>query len=521
MPKWVRDTASQMRDEFGSSVRKEAVKWSGVLGVSFVAGTTAMLTSENGSNLVREFWERNDGDTVWQPDPVRPAMHVTGLEGYAIDLSAQAVPVVLGSIEGSTGDPASMTQAPDAPVLQVTAYRDQGDSIWVDGDAPVLYNSDAHDSTAILVDTAGGDFSSPQYHADTIGAIERDSIGGNVAALDSGAVVDVIMAYKGLNGGWSEFDTLRGVAVTTELVQPDKFKPAAWNDTIHYEDFSQGAPVAFSTTREQSSGLPTGFTLMMSESGLANDCLGGLATSYSDDCKGLDSIQDGANGQLSPPWVWELATVAGGGGSMRWNFDFSAGNGTGAPASTVNRLYFRITMYHSTNFSFHPLSWKWWNLNQIDNGYFQLWYTAPFLFDGIDNLPDSEDGCKHHEANNWNALYPGDTIGPQINGMGTCTKLGLGGTNEVGKWQHFWWCIDYSPPSGSRVFSFGVVDADVEGIAGYHDNHTVWTDGDTVFEGLLWNGTIGGGANPSTEEVRQYFDDMLIMTGSSGTCIAP
>lgn len=114
---------------------------------------------------------------------------------------------------------------PNAPSITATVYRDQGDSLWVDGGAFSGSGGDTHDSTYIKIDSTGG---GKAYHLDTLGAIERDSVGGNVAALDSGAVVDVIMQYKGASGGWSAPDTSVGVVMATTVP----------TDTIYYHNFS-------------------------------------------------------------------------------------------------------------------------------------------------------------------------------------------------------------------------------------------------------------------------------------------
>ena len=118
-----------------------------------------------------------------------------------------------GGSAAKGGVTAAAVGPPNTPVVEATVYRQEADSIWIAGGTFTGSGSDTHAQTYIWVDTSGGTFSPPKYHGDTIGAQERDSIGGNLAALDSGAVVDIIIAYEGTSGGWSAPDTLLGVTL--------------------------------------------------------------------------------------------------------------------------------------------------------------------------------------------------------------------------------------------------------------------------------------------------------------------
>ena len=65
---------------------------------------------------------------------------------------------------------------------------------------------------------------------------------------------------------------------------------------------------------------------------------------------------------------------------------------------------------------------------------------------------------------------------------------------------------------------------DEQGISGYHNNVTNYVTGNTGpftdFDSFIWNGTYGG--MPKTHPAQSYwFDDLLIMTGSSGSCVTP
>jgi hypothetical protein len=115
------------------------------------------------------------------------------------------------------GSGAPPTGAPNAPTTIATVYRTEGDSLWIDLGTYTGSGGDAQDSAYILVDTAGGDFSAPQYFGDTLAAIQRDSI-----AADSGAVVDIITGYHGEAGGWSAPDTLLGVEMALSSLYPNQ-----------------------------------------------------------------------------------------------------------------------------------------------------------------------------------------------------------------------------------------------------------------------------------------------------------
>jgi hypothetical protein len=130
------------------------------------------------------------------------ALSIFGGFGGAVLAPGQSGP-------GNPGGGAPPAGAPNAPTTLATVYRTEGDSLWIDLGTYVGSGGDAQDSAYILVDTSGGNFSAPQYFADTLGAIRRDSI-----AADSGAVVDIITGYKGTSGGWSAPDTLLGVEMT-------------------------------------------------------------------------------------------------------------------------------------------------------------------------------------------------------------------------------------------------------------------------------------------------------------------
>jgi hypothetical protein len=117
---------------------------------------------------------------------------------------------------GNPGGGAPPAGAPNAPTVDAVVFAPTGDSLRVLGGTYIGSGGDAHDSTAIQVDTAGGDFASPQYWNVVLGPVETDT----VTALDSASVVDIRMRYKGEVGGWSAWDTLAGVLL--DLSSPNE-----------------------------------------------------------------------------------------------------------------------------------------------------------------------------------------------------------------------------------------------------------------------------------------------------------
>jgi hypothetical protein len=123
-----------------------------------------------------------------------------------------------GDAAGDPGGGAPPAGAPNAPTVDAVVFAPTGDSLRVLGGAYTGSGGDAHDSTAIQVDTAGGDFSSPQYWNVVLGPVETDT----VTALDSASVVDIRMRYKGEAGDWSAWDTLAGVEMSLSSLYPNR-----------------------------------------------------------------------------------------------------------------------------------------------------------------------------------------------------------------------------------------------------------------------------------------------------------
>lgn len=118
---------------------------------------------------------------------------------------------------GGGTTPASQIGPPNAPNCTATVFAPTGDSLRIVCSAFVGSGNDTHAATAILVDTAGGGWNPPQYFADTLGAVITDTI----PALDSASFVDILVAYQGASGQWSDYDTILAV----EMVQGASLYP--------------------------------------------------------------------------------------------------------------------------------------------------------------------------------------------------------------------------------------------------------------------------------------------------------
>jgi Big-like domain-containing protein len=306
----------------------------------------------------------------------------------------------------------------------------------------------------------------------------------------------------------------------------DPYLPAAWSDTVHYEDFTAiAAPLRFDVAWDQGRTGPDPFTgALLSWS---NQCVGGAGNSgYGGaNCDAQDSVVF-AN-QPSPPWVWENYLQTNSGGALEYEINFVDGNGPSA-AANLTRLYIRYSIFFEDaavgigreNYVWQSVSNKYFNMNEIGNGFIQLWYDQAAYFWG-QSSPNTDNGCRVGlPPNTWVDYYPADTVPPQ---NAECSAVGQGGHGKTGVWQHHFVCFDFSPSAGSRVMSWGMSSADEQGIAGYHDNVTNYDavpGSYTDFSSFIWNGTWGG--EPKTHPAMSYwFDDILIMTGPTGSCVTP
>jgi len=306
----------------------------------------------------------------------------------------------------------------------------------------------------------------------------------------------------------------------------DPYLPAEWTDTVHYEDFTAvAAPGRFDVAWDQSGTGPPPFTGDLLS--WNNQCVGGAGNSGygSANCNAQDSVVF-AN-QPSPPWVWENFLATNSGGALEYEINFADGNGSGA-ASNLTRLYLRYSIFFEQaglgigreDYVWQSSSNKYFNMNQIGSGFFQLWYDQAGYFWG-QSSPATDRGCEVGlTPNTWVDYYPADTVGAQT---AECYSIGRGGQGKTGVWQHHFVCFDFSRPAGSRVISWGMTSSDEQGIAGYHNNVTNYNAGPglfTDFDSFIWNGTWGG--IPKIHPAMSYwFDDLLIMTGSSGSCVTP
>ena len=265
-----------------------------------------------------------------------------------------------------------------------------------------------------------------------------------------------------------------------------------------------------------------------------NNCTGGSGPSgYSGNgfgglCKAQDSVV--FNNQPTPPWTWEHRLPAGSAGVLTYDVTFANGNGSGASAD-LKRVYVRYSIFHEAagvgvgeqDYQWSPDSNKWWMFNVVSNGFLNSWYEVAPEFRG-QSSPNTDTCSVGLTANTWVDYYPADTVAPQGPfGNEDCVGMGVGGFGKRGVWQHHFVCMDFSPPAGSRVISYGVYSEDEQGIAAYHNNVTnynaVGVGTFTDFDKWIWNGTFGGTKNGP--EQSYWFDDLLIMTGSSGSCVTP
>jgi len=145
--------------------------------------------------------------------------YVPAIASTSAALMFGAVAFWMGAGGGSDvpgGPPTLPTQAigpPNAPVL--TAVTPIIDSVTFRLDMTTFAGSggDTHDSTRIMVDSAGGDFTAPLL--DTItGPVTVDSVAHGFAHT---GVYDFVALHKGTTGGWSDTS---GVVQRTVLFTP-------------------------------------------------------------------------------------------------------------------------------------------------------------------------------------------------------------------------------------------------------------------------------------------------------------
>ena len=351
-------------------------------------------------------------------------------------------------------------------------------------------------------------------------------------AVVSGSVL-VAFGALALNffGGMTTFGGAGGVGgVSSAPVSVggtyDPYLPAAWTDTVHYEDFTSRAATSDLTEVPETLGP-------FSVQSWGSECTGGAgASGYGGTpCRAQDSVVF-AN-QASQPWVWEAImpdlSPDSSAGHLTYTVTFADGNGSGA-AANLTRVYVRYSIFHEANgvgvgakdYAWSPDSNKQWMFNDVSNGFLNLWYDQGPEFRG-QSSPNTENCTVGLTANTWEDYYAGDTVPPQTGD--NCTAMGLGGFGKRGVWQHHFVCMDFSPSAGSRVISYGMYSEDEQGIAAYHNNVTnynrVGVGTDTDFDSWIWNGTYGGTKYKGPGDQSYWFDDLLIMTGSSGSCVTP
>lgn len=105
---------------------------------------------------------------------------------------------------------------PNTPTIDAFVISAPADSLRLLSSA-FSGNGGTHDSTGFQVDTAGGDFSTPNYHDVTLGAVLTDT----VISVDSGAVVVSRVRHKSSNGQWSAWSDSLSTTMVFSAVNAD------------------------------------------------------------------------------------------------------------------------------------------------------------------------------------------------------------------------------------------------------------------------------------------------------------
>ena len=435
---------------------------------------------------------------------------------------------------GSVPPAAASYGAPNTPVIAAVVFDDS--SVYTTANAFVGSLDDSIDYTVFEYDSLRGDFSTAPILVDTqtyaSGHVLRSDTLINAAL--SGDTLKVRALHHGmassLSSSYSAVDTFVMATVTASTYDP--YLPAAWTDTVHYEDFTG---LVANTRFDSISGATGDMDAPWTLETVAYDCQGGSGNSGYNGagtgglCRGQDSVVF-AN-QASPPWVFESFLDTDEAQGLQFGIVFADGNGSGA-AANLTRVYVRYSIFYEANgvgiggqdYTWHSGSNKYWMMNTTSNGFMIGWDGESTVF--AEQTSPSSSTCDDTyglEQNTWTDYYAADTINT-LAGVPECSGVGTGGWNTRGVWQHRFICFDFSPAAGSRIVSWGMYSADEQGIAAYHDDMTnynqVGAGTATDFDGWIWNGTWGG--LPKTHPAQSiWFDDLLVMTGSSGSCVTP
>lgn len=320
----------------------------------------------------------------------------------------------------------------------------------------------------------------------------------------------------------------------------DPYLPGEWMDTVAFVDFSEmvgdsmkyWAPSRFDASGQANQNgagaAPLSGQLFLYQ---GSDCTGATISGYSVPCRALDSVVFAD--QPSPPWVYEHFEAEDGAGNFVFEVVFADG-GYAASSADLTRVYVRYSIFFEENgtgiggqdYTHHNGSNKWWQFDDLGGGMMLGWYDDALIMVSQES-PATNDGCLFGlGSNTWVDYYPTDTGGVQdltLDGDGICTNRGIGGHDQIGIWMHHFVCMDFSPTAGSRIMSWGMYSEAEQGIAAYHNNMTSYFNSPltlTDFDSFVWNGTWGG--QPKTHPAQSYwFDEILVMTGSSGSCVTP
>lgn len=233
---------------------------------------------------------------------------------YGIGIGVAAASITAGAIitqrgTGTGGGGSFSYGAPNTPTSSVAVLEGDTAAI-VTGSAFVGSGDDTMDSLAVQVDTAGGDFSSPQYLNSTRNTTD---VADTTYALDAGAIAKARVRYHGTNGGWS-----------------------AWSDTVQ-----------FTATFLWLANLPSGLTEVVDY-----DFSNAGDLSYSGLYGNSAAVYDGA--ALSPPVSPDdVARMVLDAGTMPAEGGFSIGSrSVSVPAGTV-RIYITAVFQPAANYTWH------------------------------------------------------------------------------------------------------------------------------------------------------------------------
>jgi hypothetical protein len=128
---------------------------------------------------------------------------------------------------GPPSAPAEAVGPPNAPNINLVTPVVDSVTFRVVMDAFSGSQDDTHDSTRIMVDSAGKDFTSPLVDS-VVGPVTTDTIRH---AFQDGAVYDFVALYRGATGGWSDTSSISQVTVEFTPAQITTLSVVAQTDS--------------------------------------------------------------------------------------------------------------------------------------------------------------------------------------------------------------------------------------------------------------------------------------------------